>query len=336
MTVAIAYVSNADSGDVHVLALDEASGKVATLQAVPIGGMAMPLALRPDRRVLYVVRRSGPMAVLAFAIDPRHGTLVPLGEAPLPASMAYVATDATGRWLFSASYHGNMVAVSPLAEDGRPQPAQQLLPTGPKAHAMRSAPGNRHVLATVLGADRVLQFRFDAASGRLAPNDPPSVAVRAGAGPRHFVFHPSADVVYLLNELDASVDVFDLDRTPGTLAHRQTVSALPPGFTGEPWAAELRLTPDGRFLYASERRSSTLAGFAVDAGGALTPIGHWPTQAQPRGFAIDPSGRWLVAAGQLSDRVGVHRIDAASGALTAVGEHAVGRNPNWVEAIRLG
>ena len=92
----------------------------------------------------------------------------------------------------------------------------------------------------------------------------------------------------------------------------QSLSTLPPGFAGEPWAAELRLTPDARFLYTSERRSSTLAGFAVDAAtGRLAPIGHWPTQAQPRGFAISPSGRWLIAAGQLSHAVGVHAIDAA-------------------------
>ena len=99
---------------------------------------------------------------------------------------------------------------------------------------------------------------------------------------------------------------------------------------------ELRLTPDARFLYTSERRSSTLAGFAVGAAsGRLSPIGHWPTQAQPRGFAISPTGRHLIAAGQLSHAVGVFAIDARSGALSPCDEHAVGRNPTWVEAIAL-
>jgi len=158
--------------------------------------------------------------------------------------------------------------------------------------------------------------------------------VRAGAGPRHLAFHPRAPFVYLLNELDASLDVFALDHDAGTLTPLQTLTSLPPGFAGEPWAADLHLTPDGRFLYSSERRSSTLAAFAVDAAnGRLTSLGHTPVQTQPRGFRITDSGRFLIVAGQLSHRVGLHRIDAASGALTLVQEHAVGQNPNWVETF---
>ena len=127
-----------------------------------------------------------------------------------------------------------------------------------------------------------------------------------------------------------------VDPASGVLACVQSLSTLPPGFAGEPWAAELRLTPDARFLYTSERRSSTLAGFAVDAAsGRLAPIGHWPTQTQPRGFAISPMGSHLIAAGQLSHALGVHAIDARSGTLSLRHEHAVGRNPNWVEAIAL-
>jgi 6-phosphogluconolactonase len=201
---------------------------------------------------------------------------------------------------------------------------------------MRAAPGNRFVYATSLGGGVVMQFGFDAATGELTPLAPRDFAVCDGAGPRHLAFHPDGRFVYLLNELDASVDVLSIDPASGALRCVQNVSMLPPGFTGEPWGAELRLTPDARFLYTSERRSSTLAGFAVDAAsGRLAPIGHWPTQAQPRGFAISPSGHWLIAAGQLSHAVGVHAIDACSGALSLRHEHAVGRNPNWVEAIAL-
>ena len=330
------YVSNADSGEISVLGLDDASGALRTLQTVPCHGIVMPLALRPDRRVLYAARRNEPLAVLAFRIDGADGRLHPLAEAPLPASMAHIAVDGSGRWLFSASYHGNLIALSPIDAQGRPGPASWTMPTEPKAHAMRAEPGNRFVYATSLGGGLLMQFRFDASTGTLTPNTPAAIAIRPGAGPRHLAFHPNGAFVYLLNELDATLEVFALEGERGTLRPMQTVPTLPEGFTGEPWAAELRLTPDGRFLYSSERRSSTLAGFAVDAaGGRLQPIGHWPTQAQPRGFAISPSGRWLIAAGQLSNAVGVHAIAAASGALSLRHEHAVGRNPNWVEAIAL-
>lgn len=336
MDTSIVYVSNADSAEISVLALDESRGALATVQTVAAHGTVMPLAVSPDRRRLYAARRNEPWSVLAFAIDVRDGRLAPIGEAPLPQSMAHIAVDGSGRWLFSASYHGNLLAVSPIDADGRPGPATQLIPTGPKAHAMRAAPGNRFVYATSLGGGVVMQFGFDAARGELTPLAPRDIAVRNGAGPRHLAFHPNGGFVYLLNELDACVDVFALDPHSGALACVHRVCALPPGFAGEPWAAELRLTPDARFLYTSERRSSTLAGFAVDAAtGRLTPIGHWPTQAQPRGFAVSPSGRWLIAAGQLSHAVGVLAIDPSTGHLEPRHEHAVGRNPNWVEAIAL-
>jgi 6-phosphogluconolactonase len=147
---------------------------------------------------------------------------------------------------------------------------------------------------------------------------------------------PNAPVVALLNELDASVDLLALDREDGTLNLLHTVSTLPPGFSGEPWSSELRFTPDGKFLVTSERRSSTLATFAVDAERAtLTLVGHTPTQAQPRGFAISPSGRHVVVAGQLSHQLSVHALRPGDGTLSLVAEHPVGRNPNWVEALAL-
>lgn len=329
----VVYVSNAESGTVSVLHLDLSCGALVTVQTLALGGMLMPMAVSPDRRHLYVARRSEPLAVCSLRIAQDDGSVSPIGEAPLPASMANIATDATGRFLFSASYGGNLVAVSPVGPDGVAQRAQQVLPTEPQAHALRSDLSNRFAFATSLGGDRVLQFHFDASSGRLTPNDPPAFVARPGAGPRHLAFHPNGRSVYLLHELDASVDVLEMDPQRGDLRHVQTHSAWPAGGSGAPWAADLRLTPDARFLYASERRTSTLTGFAVDARGGLSALGSVPTQAEPRGFAIDPSGRYLIAAGQASHRLGVHAIDPATGALSPVGEHAVGRAPNWVEAI---
>ena len=332
----VVYVSNADSRDISVLRLDERSGAATTLQTIGADGLVMPMGLSPDQRFLFVARRSEPFAALTFSIDPRTGTLTRVGEGPLPESMAYIASDRSGRFLFSASYGGNLIAVNPIGADGVVHSAQQELPTGPNAHAIRADASNRFVFATALGAGVVMQFRFDAATGTLVPNVPAAVTVRAGAGPRHLEFHPDGRVVYLLNELDASLDVFALDREAGTLSPVQTLDTLPPGFSGKPWAADLHVTPDGRFLYTSERRSSTLASFAVDAAsGLLEPLGHCPAQAQPRGFQITASGRWLIVAGQLSHHVGVHAIDAATGRLTLVHEHAVGRNPNWVETLVL-
>ncbi|HMC14714.1 MAG TPA: beta-propeller fold lactonase family protein [Albitalea sp.] len=330
------YVSNADSREISVLSLDLASGELSPVQTVPVTGTVMPLAVSPDRKFLYAALRSEPYTVASFRIDPASGKLTQIGASPLPDSMAYIATDRSGRHLFAASYGGHKMSVGRIGADGVAGPAAQVLPTGQNAHAVLVDPANRHLFVTNLGADAVMQLRFDAASGELTPNAPANFGARSKAGPRHMVFHPNGRVVYLLNELDAGVDVLAFDAGKGTLSLVQTLSTLPAGFNGKPWAADLHLTPDGRFLYTSERTTSTLAAFAVDpASGQLKLLSHADTEKQPRGFNIDPSGRYLIAAGQQSHAVTTYRIDRDSGALQALKSTPLGKNPNWIEIVSL-
>ena len=150
-------------------------------------------------------------------------------------------------------------------------------------------------------------------------------------------FSPDGRFVYLLNELDCAIYVFPYDSAAGILGKEtQIASALPPGFSDKPWGADIHLTPDGKFLYASERTSSTLAAFSVDKkSGVLTAIGTYPTEKQPRGFNIDPSGSTLIAVGQLSNSLTAYRIDKKTGALTKLKEYPVGKNPNWVEIVKM-
>jgi 6-phosphogluconolactonase len=326
------YVSNADSREIIVLRLAD-DGVLAEIGRVKTPGMVMPLALSPDRRFLFAALRSEPFGAASYRIDRQSGRLAPVATAPLPASMPYLATDRTGRFLLSASYQSGVAAVSPIDAEGRVGAAPvQVLETPPNAHCIVVDPANRFAFVPCLGGDVVLQFRFDATSGRLAPNAPADVRTAKGAGPRHIVFHPDGGLAFLVNELDGSVVSFAFDAAAGTLAPCDTASALPPDFRGKPWAADIHPTPDGRFLYASERTSSTLAGFRVDAAsGRLARIGHWPTETQPRGFAIDPSGRYLLSSGQVSNSLTVHAIDEKTGALAALERYPMGANPNWVE-----
>jgi len=335
------YVGNAESNEIYVLRLDPQNGDLTAVQKVPIPGIekpgiSTPMALSPDRRFLYVGTRGEPKVAAGFAIDPSTGRLTHVASGPLADSMAYIATDRSGRYLLGASYPGHKVTVNPIGPPGTVQPPQQVLPDHPNAHSIMADAANRHVLVPTLGNDRVNQFAFDAGTGRLAPSPTPWVEVTAKAGPRHFVYHPGGKLVYVVGELDGAVYVFDYDAGTGRLTAKQTASALPPEFQGKPSAADLHLTPDGRFLYASERTSSTLAGFKVDpASGTLTPIGSVPTEKQPRGFNIDPSGRYLLAVGQLSHGLSSYAIDPASGKLTKLKEYQMGKNPNWVEIIDL-
>lgn len=332
--IATVYVSNADSREISVLEMDKRTGTLRALQTVAVGGMAMPMALSPDRKVLYVALRSEPFAVAALRIDDSTGQLSPLGQAPLPDSMAWITTDRSGHWLLAASYGGHRASISPLGAEGRPAAAVQVVPNGRNAHAAVPALDNRHVYVTSLGTDQVLQWRFDATTGQLTPNDPPSMDARPGSGPRHLVFHPNGRHAYLLGELDATVELLAVDAERGCLARRQHWPTLPPDFDGTPWAADLHLTPDGRFLYTSERNSSTLAIWRVDArDGMLTLVDHQATEQQPRGFQIDASGQWLLAAGQRSHSVTLYRIDGDSGRLTPAQRIAVGQGPNWIEIV---
>lgn len=330
----LVFVSCADSGELHVLRLS-GDGQLQTEQVLPLGGQLMPMALSPGRCQLYLARRSEPLAVIALALDGTEGSVQVLGESPLPASMASLNTDRTGRWLFSASYGADMVAVQSLDAQGHAA-GTVTHPTGRHAHCVLADPTNRFVLATSLGADQLHRYHFDPPTGRLKDMDVPVFPLPAGTGPRHLCFNERGDRVYVLGELDACVQVLTFDPATGALAVLQTLPTLPPGFEGKAWGADLHLTPDGRWLYSSERNSHTLAAHAVDPlSGQLSPVGNWPTQATPRGFAITPDGRFLLAAGQTSHRVGVHAIDGASGALVLVAEHSVGLNPNWVVAVPL-
>ena len=328
------YVSNADSQEISVLELDRGQGALKPVQTLNVGGTVMPMAVSHDKRVLYAALRSQPFRVVSLSIDAATGKLQKLGEAPLADSMANIDLDASGKWLFAASYQGGKISVNAIGKDGAAGPIQQLVQTAPNAHAIHADASNRFVLATSLGGDNLSSWRFDAEKGLLSANDPPLTQGTAKSGPRHFVWDKAQRRVYLLDELDAAVHVFAWDAARGTLKLEQSTTALPPGFTGKPWAADLHLTPDGRFLYASERTSSTLAAFKVDAAtGQLQPIGHTPTEKTPRGFAIDPSGRYLIAAGQESHGISLYAIDSATGALGKPSRMDVGKNPNWIEIV---
>jgi 6-phosphogluconolactonase len=340
MAETFAYVGNADSNDISVFRMAE-SGEMTLLQTAAFTGVekpgaSTPLAITPDHRVLIAGVRSQPFQAVSFAIDPKTGQLSHIGNGPLADSMANIAIDHGGKVLFSASYGGNKVALNPLQANGVAGEPKQVIPTGLNAHAFLPSPDNRFVFATNLGSDQVLAFAFDAAAGNLTPSDPPVHKVPEKSGPRHFVFHPNGKFVYLIHELNGDVAAFSYTARDGAWDEIQRTTALPEGFSGKPWAADIHITPDGRFLYASERTTNTLTAYKVDAdSGKLTTIGSVPTEKQPRGFHIDPAGRYLAAVGELSDSMTVYAIDQSSGALSKLKSYPTGKKPNWVEFLSL-
>lgn len=338
----IAYVASAGTREVIGFALGREDGYLSRCFAVAVPGAgdsptSLPLALSPDRRRLYAAVRRPPFALTSFAIDPASGALSLLATAPLPDAMAYVATDRSGRWLLAASYVGARLSLSAVDADGAVRnAARQVIETPPKAHCILAEPGNRWVLATSLGGDVVLVFRLDAAAGRLRAHAAGTLRLPPGAGPRHLAFHPEAPLVVLLDELGGQVRLLAFDAEAGRLEQRHAVPLLARGAPEAHSAAEIRITPDGRFLYASERVTGRIAGFALDCkAGRLAPLGSWPTEPGPRAFAISPCGRWLLAAGQESGRLASYAIDRATGALAECAIERAGTNPSWIEILEL-
>ena len=214
------------------------------LETVAVGGAVMPLAVSPDKRFLYAALRSQPYRVVSFAIDAASGHLRKLGESALADTMANIDVDRTGKWLFAASYNGHKITVNDIGKDGVVGAVQQVVATGPNAHAIHADVADRFVLATSLGADNVSIWRFDARLPAASPGDPPLVGAAAKSGPRHFVWDKAQRFVYLLGELDASVAVYAWDGARGALGELQRTTTLPTDATGKPWAADLHLSDD--------------------------------------------------------------------------------------------
>jgi 6-phosphogluconolactonase len=339
----VVYVSNAGSKEIYVLAMNRDNGELTLLDKVPVPGTdkpsptSMPMAVTPDKRFILAALRSEPFPASSFAIDRATGRLTLLATTPLQDSMAYITTDRTGRFLLCASYPGNKLTINPIDANGQiAEKTTQIIPDLPKSHCILVDAANKYCYSTSLGSDRILEWKFDPPTGTLSPNSPAEIHTKSDAGPRHMALHPNTRFLYLITETTDTIGAYAIDPATGTLTEMQFVDALPADFKDKPAAADLHVTPDGRFLYGSERKTSTLAGYRIDPDkGTLSPIGRWPTEKTPRGFNIDPRGRFLLSVGLDSNAMTVHRIDPRSGELSVAHQYPMGKMPNWAEIVDL-
>ena len=337
----VVYVSNAGSKDVFVLAMNRATGALDLIEKAPVPGsdkpspQSLPMATSPDKRFLYAQLRGEPYPVSTFAIDPATGRLKHIVATPLVDQMAYINTDRTGKFLLAASYVGGKLAIYPInMQGGVDAKATQILDGHPKAHCVVVDASNKNIYVPVLGNDNVLELKFDQAAGTVLPNGSGRIATKVGAGPRHLTFHPNGRFAYLVTETTAMIGTYAVDPASGRLMELQFVETNE--YKEQPNASDIHVTPDGKFLYAAERRSSLLIGYRIDPNnGTLTQIGRFPTEKTPRGFAIDPRGKFVLSVGMNSNGMTVHRIDQASGELKPIGNYPMGMQPNWVEIVDL-
>jgi 6-phosphogluconolactonase len=345
------------SQGIQIFRFNPATGEMRAVGE--LAGLENPtfLAIHPSKQYLYAVseltervegRPAG--AIAALKIDPATGDLTLLNkQASLGTSPCHLQVDATGGFVLASNYGSGGVCVLPIRADGSLGTTSDFVEhTGssvnpqrqkePHPHSVNLLANNEFAFVPDLGTDKVMIYHFDAEQGKLHANpEQPWARTKSGAGPRHMAFHPNGRFAYVANELDSTVAGFALDADKGTLREINTVSALPPDFTGTSWCADIHVHPLGHTVYVSNRGHDSIGVLRVDQeSGEVTPIDYTSTGGEvPRNFALDPSGRFLLAANQNTDSIVVFEMDARTGKLTPTGQTAQTPTPVCIKFLAL-
>jgi 6-phosphogluconolactonase len=335
-TQPLPHVPTAHAEGIYSYSFDPATGKMDYLSTTT--GIENPTYTAVDGKGqhLYAVKEveaGRENACFAYGINRETGELTFINEQPtLGQASCHVTVERSGKYVLVANYtsgqtwvmlpirtDGGLDAVSDTAE--HPGSSINTRQDRSHGHCVVIDPSNTYVFVADLGIDQLVRYKMDTANGKLIPAAEGNVKLAAGSGPRHFVFHPSGKFVYVLSELTATVTALSYDAASGTMQTLQTVSTLPEGYDGQKWGAAIRITADGRFVYASNRGHDSIAMFAIDQQtGLLTTLGQQLTGGKiPRDFNIDPTGKWLLVANQATDTVVTFRINPATGMLEETG-----------------
>jgi len=351
---------------IHLFQVDRRSGAMSAAGIYEMGTSPSCLAINASGSTLYSANETDRVGenkegtVSAFAIDRSDGHLTLRNTVSAGgAGPTYISIHPSGRFLFVANYFGGSVAVLPILSDGRlgdatdiRNDAGKLGPTKATnappgsfafsghdrthAHMIQADPTGRFVLHVDLGLDQIFVWKFDENKGVLTPNDPFSVSLPAGDGPRHFHFHPNGRWFYSIQEEGSTIVLFDYDTATGQLASRQTISTLPPGFAGSNFCSEILVSSDGKFVYAGNRLHDSIGIFAVGPNGDLTFLEEeWTRGNYPRSFSFDPTGRFLTCCNQRADNVAIFEVNRTTGSLKFTGHYAPVGNPSCVVFLDL-
>ena len=347
-------VASAQENTIYLYRLDASTGALTAVSAQRGGASPTYLTMDAGHRYLYAVSetqafegRENSGGVSALAIDQRTGALTLLGQQPsLGASPCYISLDHSEKNVLVANYAGGNVALLPREASGQVAAStdadQHQPPTGPHknqdkphAHCIITSPDNRYAFAIDLGTDKVYRYQLDPAHHKLGTPAAVAFSAKPGAGPRHLTFHPNGRWAYLENELNSTVTALRFDAKAGTFQEIQTQTTLPASFTGDNSGADVHVSPDGRYVYTSNRGDNSLAVFSINSStGSLTLVQHVSTQGKtPRNFALDPSGQVLLVANQNSDNIFTYRVDKQSGKLTPTGQSVQLPSPMFVEVV---
>lgn len=352
---------------IHIFEINRATGAMTARGVFELGTSPTCLAVNSAGTRMYSTNATDQFegtdsgSISSFSIDRTDGTLTLLNTVSSGGSgPTYISLHPSGRFALVANYAGGTAAVLPIQQDGRlgaptdikkgsgavgPRKAASAPPGSfaisghdfGHAHMIESDPSGRFALVADLGLDQIIPWKFDERGGKLSPNDPPSVALPAGDGPRHFAFHPNGAWLYSLQEEGSTIVLWDFESTRGRLTSRQTISSLPAGFAGSSFASEILVSRDGQYVYAANRLHDSITWFFVRRDGTLAYSGsEWTRGDYPRSFAFDPTGNFLYCCNQRADAVTVFRVDRTTGKLNFTGQYVPVGNPSMLTFIDLG
>lgn len=352
ISVFVAMFAAAEQGGIRAFHLDPESGRLSDMGTALSQPHTFFLALAPDCRTLYANRADSfgsPAAeeVVALRIGTADGRLEEINrQSSRGSASCFLEVDPSGRSLLVANYSSGSVAALPIRPDGGLGPAGSVVThagTGPlqdrqeapHAHAIRAAAvgdGGTVAYAADLGIDQVIAYRLDPVAATLSAG--PVAHTPPGAGPRHLAFHPDGRRLFCINELSNSVTVFDRDIATGDLLPGPTVSTLPEGYAEVSHCADVAVTPDGRFLYGTNRGHDSIAVFRTGAEGRLERVAIVPSRGRgPQNLAVTPDGRLLLCANMPGNSLAVFTIDAESGLLEPRGEPLEVRSPACIRLV---
>jgi len=334
------YTPSGGAAGIYLCRFDEDTLALSVERSCVGGANPSFLDLDPGGRFLYAVNELGyaengaPRGeVRSFSVDPHTDDIRLLNcQSTLGADPCHLAVHVTSQRLFVSNFRSGSVAVVPIGPDGSLLPAIQCLQheppqsdgpaaAQPRAHSVTFSRDGRFAFVADLGLNRIMIYRVDPATGMLERNEPRSLEMVPGSGPRHMALHPNGRWLYIINERNSTIRACGLEARTGALRTLQDIASLPEGFSGKNISADIHLSPDGRFLYASNRGHDSIAIFAVEQDtGLLSRVGHVPCGGTtPRNFMVSPSGAHVLVANQDSGTVVVFLRNPHDGRLEQTG-----------------
>jgi len=343
------YTNEAKTNGIHVYTFNSETGDFHEKSKVTDVNNPSFLAISKDAKNVYAISEGGQGKGLnAYSFDRSSGKLTPMNSGTAGGNgPCYVSVDDKKRWVFTGNYGGGSLSATRLNADGSLSSVTQVIQhegssvnkgrqDKPHVHSVVLSPDDRYLLVPDLGTDKVNVYQFDATSDKpLTPASPPFATVNPGGGPRHLAFHPNGKYAYLILEMEGAIAAFDYSK--GKLQPRQTISLLAPGFNGKVGAADIHVSPDGKFLYGSNRgEANDVAIYSIDKEGKLTYAGRATTGINnPRNFAIDPKGNFLLVANQNGNDIVVFKRDKNTGLLNPTGKRILVDKPVCLKFVTI-